>query len=777
MATVFVSPGVYTREQDFSVFAARVGVTKLGLIGETTKGPAFEPIKISSTDEYSVRFGTTNSRMFLPYTAKNFLSQSGELTITRVLGQEGFTNSAAWIISATGGAESGSTLAVLRSKSGDEGTTFLLDEESDLKIGAITGTLNEFVLSGTTGPLTAFTNGIAVSIDETRDNYIVKVLGKNPQKFDGDFSIYVETIYPHFVREASKRSLITSLTTGLTYTTDAAYTDYTIEYQTPVTPYVVTQVLGGEVKNLFRFHSISDGDSTNREIKISISNIDLVNKTFDVIIRDYNDTDATAFTTALERFRNVTLDTTKSNYIAKEIGTLDEEYQRRSNFVTIEMVDNHMTGVVPGGFNGYDLRSTAVGGTTVPDIFYKTEYFSGDTVTRTFLGISELGYTGHTASQVSYSKVINTLEHDLFTYFGSTSTGKTTVKGFHLESTADTDDFVVGVKSVISAYTKSQLKFTLVPAGGFDGWNKFRDPAFTTSNMDTSNVVAIKEAILTMANPEEVDINLLAVPGINYSDNEDVVKYALSMVEDRADTLYIMDSPRLSDDTAKGDPEDAVIYLQDTGIDSNYAATYWPWIQINDENTNKFVYVPPTVEVVANIAFTDNKAYPWFAPAGIGRGSLSNNVIRADIKLSKDDRDTLYDGRVNPIATFIQTGIVIWGQKTLQIRQSALDRVNVRRLLLQVRRLIAAASQTLVFEQNDQTLRDQFLSRVEPILLQIQNQRGLTAFRVVMDESNNTPEVVDRHMLVGKIQLRPTPTAEFIDLAFQVFSQGANFEG
>jgi hypothetical protein len=135
----------------------------------------------------------------------------------------------------------------------------------------------------------------------------------------------------------------------------------------------------------------------------------------------------------------------------------------------------------------------------------------------------------------------------------------------------------------------------------------------------------------------------------------------------------------------------------------------------------------------------------------------------------------LYDGRINPVATFVQQGVVLFGQKTLQINQSALDRINVRRLLLQVRRLIAAASQTLLFEQNDQTLRDQFLSKVEPILLQIQNQRGLTAFKVVMDDSNNTPEMVDKHQLNGKIMLKPTPSVEYIVLDFSVLPQGASF--
>ena len=165
--------------------------------------------------------------------------------------------------------------------------------------------------------------------------------------------------------------------------------------------------------------------------------------------------------------------------------------------------------------------------------------------------------------------------------------------------------------------------------------------------------------------------------------------------------LYIIDSPRLTTSVAKGTPEEAVLGMQDTGIDSNYAATYWPWVQIEDQTSGQFVYLAPTAEVVKSIALTDNVAFPWFAPAGINRGTVGDSVRRADIKLSQNDRDTLYEGRINPIATFVQNGVVIYGQKTLQIRQSALDRINVRRLLLQIRRVVAATSQTLLFEQND----------------------------------------------------------------------------
>lgn len=768
MATIFVSPGVYTREQDFSVFASRVGLTKLGLVGLTQKGPAFEPVRVRSTDEFLFRFGGTNTDLQLPYVANSFLTQSNELTVTRVLGKEGFDDSNAWNITADGG----TIIAVIKSKSGDEGQTFLNNSATDIEKGLSTSPLGSFVLSGTTGDFSA--NTLTVSLDESRDDYIVNVIGRNPRKIEGDYGIYVDTIFPNFLRQAVQDGTITSIDNAITFSNDARFTDFVGPYTNPETPWIVSNLVGGQVRQLFKCQSVSDGNSANREIKISITNIDTITKTFDVLVRDFNDTDASAFQTALERFRGVTMDPTQRNYIARVIGTTDEEYPRQSLFITLDMKEGHPGNVVPAGFEGYSQVSLPASGITAGDLYYKTSYFSGDSVNKTFLGVSELAYTAFTADKVSFSNVINNVEIDTFKYIGTGSAGKEVVPGFHIESGAPAG-FVSG-DLVLSAYTKAERKFTLAPAGGFDGWNKFKLPSFGVNTQDSSNREAFKEAVDVFTNPEEVDVNLFATPGIDYGNNEELIKYTLNIMEDRADTLYIMDSPRLTTSVAKGTPEEAVLAMQDTGIDSNYAATYWPWVQIEDQTTGQFVYLSPTAEVVKSIALTDNVAFPWFAPAGINRGTVGDSVRRADIKLSQADRDTLYEGRINPIATFVQNGVVIYGQKTLQIRQSALDRINVRRLLLQIRRVVAATSQTLLFEQNDQTLRDQFLSKVEPLLLQIQNQRGLTGFRVIMDESNNPPEVVDRNTLVGKIQLKPTRTAEFIDLTFQVLPTGARFE-
>ena len=252
------------------------------------------------------------------------------------------------------------------------------------------------------------------------------------------------------------------------------------------------------------------------------------------------------------------------------------------------------------------------------------------------------------------------------------------------------------------------------------------------------------------------------------------------MVEqDRADSIYIcttpdyqMFTPTLGDfDTNFIYPEEAVDNLEDTGIDSNYTATYYPWILTRDSVNNTQIYLPPTGEVVRNLALTDNIAFPWFASAGYTRGLV--NSVKARKKLTQEDRDTLYVGRLNPIATFSDVGTVIWGNKTTQIKESALDRINVRRLLLQARKLISAVAVRLLFEQNDEQVRQEFLDSVNPILDSIRRDRGLIDFRVTV---SGTPEDLDSNTLTGKIYLKPTRALEFIDIEFLITPTGASFE-
>lgn len=799
MATVFVSPGIYTREQDFTAFVSRIGTTKLGVVGKFPKGPAFEATKIKNADDYVFRFGQTHHDYPATYVASAFLTQSDELYISRVLGKNGFTNSAAWLLVAdfsantTAGQYSGATLAVIRSKQLSTGVEYF-DEETDLILGnweSVSGSpLSSFVLSATTGPLTAETAGITVSLDETRADYIAKVLGKNPKVISGTHNIYVESVFPHFIREAANRGDISGIYPKLVYVDSVDFTNYATSYTNATTPWIVSRVNGGTVKNLFKVHTRSDGDSSNREVKISIRNIDVNNNLFDLVVRNYADNDASSFN-VIDSYTRLSLDEDSPRYVARVIGCVgDDPFPRRSDFIEIEMAESFPKDTVPAGFRGYSLRSHVDSGTgsditITPQLYYKHQYLSGDTITKTYLGLSELAYTSITKSQVGVRNAAQNIEHDLFVFQGAIGTGVTTTNGFHMESGAPTG-FTTGVYSSLTGYTDSngeldrkQLKFTVLPAGGFDGFNKYR----TYTNLyeefavgETNNIQAFKDAIDEFQSSEEIDINIITTPGIDFENNEELVKYALEMTEERADMIYIMDSPRVTVGATKGTPSQVVSRLENTDIDSSYAATYWPWLQVEDTITRRYVWMSPTFAVARALAFTDNKYQAWFAPAGALRGVVPSNVKRADVKLDNSDRDVLYAGRINPIIDSTQTGILIWGNKTLQVQETALDRINVRRLMLRIERMVAAASLTLVFEQNDPVLRDQFLAKVEPILIQIQNQRGIAAFRVVMDESNNSNETIDRNTLVGKIQIQPVRAAEFLDLTFQLLPTGANFD-
>ena len=323
-----------------------------------------------------------------------------------------------------------------------------------------------------------------------------------------------------------------------------------------------------------------------------------------------------------------------------------------------------------------------------------------------------------------------------------------------------------------------QRKFTIPFQWGFDGQNPAvhyavgtdigdNTQGFDLSSSTASGSVAYKRALNAISNADEFDINMLVTPGVISRLHSNVTNHAITKVEERADTFYVMDSAAWGDtiSTVTGEVEK---------FDTNYAATYYPWVKIVDLNTNLPTWVPPSVVLPGVISFTDKVAHEWFAPAGLNRGGLTS-VTEAKTRLTHEERDDLYEGRVNPIATFPGQGVCVWGQKTLQAKPSALDRVNVRRLLIRLKKFISSSSRFLVFEQNTISTRNRFLNIVNPFLESVQANSGLSAFRVVMDDSNNTPDVVDRNRLVGQIFIQPTRTAEFIVLDFIVQPTGASF--
>jgi phage tail sheath protein FI len=284
-----------------------------------------------------------------------------------------------------------------------------------------------------------------------------------------------------------------------------------------------------------------------------------------------------------------------------------------------------------------------------------------------------------------------------------------------------------------------------------------------------SGSVAYAKHIAALSNADEFDINMVVTPGVVRRLHPSVVTSVLDMVEQRNDCFYIMDSTSVNDSIS-------LVTAQSDAIDSNMVATYYPWVKTIDINTNKLISVPPSVLLPGVFAANDRVAAEWFAPAGLNRGGLVGAVAVLD-RLTQSEKDDLYENKVNPIVQFPGQGIVVFGQKTLQDKPSALDRINVRRLLLTVRKYIASTSRYLVFEQNTATTRNRFLNIVNPYLESIQQRQGLYAFRVVMDDTNNTPDVIDRNIMKGSIFLQPTKTAEFIQIDFNILPTGAAFNG
>ena len=335
-----------------------------------------------------------------------------------------------------------------------------------------------------------------------------------------------------------------------------------------------------------------------------------------------------------------------------------------------------------------------------------------------------------------------------------------------------TPDYLDNNGSPKSQYTSSLPQ---ISNGGFT--NATGDPftgieANFYENISISNTQGLTfpdyiNMVNLLNNKDDYQFNILFTPGLYRSDYAGIMSTIITNTQDRGDNIYVADMVPYGSSVT-------TVTGQAAAINSSYATTYWPWCQVSDPATGDLVWVPASTVIAGVYAYNDNVAEPWFAPAGINRGGLGN-VVRAEQKLPQSYRDTLYQGKVNPIATFPGQGVVVYGQKTLQTKASALDRVNVRRLLISLKSYISQVANTLVFEQNTAATRNNFLAQVNPYLENVQQRQGLYAFKVVMDSSNNTADVIDRNQLVGQIYVQPTKTAEFVYLDFIITPTGASF--
>ena len=303
----------------------------------------------------------------------------------------------------------------------------------------------------------------------------------------------------------------------------------------------------------------------------------------------------------------------------------------------------------------------------------------------------------------------------------------------------------------------------------FYGQAAFNENITLGTNIQGIPATAYTESIALLGNQDNYQFNVITTPGLTLDQgaSQTVIAQLVAMCEARGDAMAIIDTNNYGANIG-------TVIANSSVINSSYAAAYWPWLQVQDVNSGKAVWTPASTMIPGVYAYNDAVSEPWFAPAGINRGGLAT-VIQAERKVAQSDRDTLYLNKINPIATFPNTGVVVYGQKTLQKAASALDRVNVRRLLIALKGFISQVALNLVFEQNTAVTRNVFLSQVNPYLSSVQQRQGLYAFKVVMDDTNNTADVIDRNQLVGQIYIQPTRTAEYILLDFNILPTGATF--
>ena len=777
MAERIVSPGVFTREKDLSFLPQGIADIGAAIIGPTVKGPAFVPTQVTSFSEFENIFGGLDSRFYVPYTVKEYIKNAPAVTIVRVLGLGGYQSSTLRLTLSS----SLGTLTAAVLKPSRNAPTFDLGGENSASVAA-GGSWSE-------ASLTIGTNSaVTISFDTGSANYITKVFGTDPQTTNTD--IYVYKNFKHFQSNNSFDANV-----SMSFATASSGEDFTNDYSVATTPYIVSQLSGGSRRNLFKVNTRSHGTDVNDDFKIAIADLTAAGS---VPGSDYgsfalrvlrNNPGENNDGEVLEEFTNLNFDPDSPNFAPRAIGdryvtidsngklTYNGDWPNKSVHIYISDYSTNLEGIdealLPHGFAA--ASNPVLGTTTIPSASFVT---SQDNT----LGVFDQNvYYGWAFTNENNKQYLAPLP-------SSGGTGNNAV--FSLENMlGHTDASTLGVTTYadgtenlsLSAAAKAQLKFVVPFQGGFDGDNPTtlkatgndiatdgtNQQGFDCSGTNASGSIAYKRAINAISNPDEFDINLLVTPGIIHELHNSVSNHGISKMESRADAFYVMDGSRWGRSVANA--------VSDVNtLDTNYAAVYYPWVKILDEVKNKPMWVPPSVVLPGVISFNDSVAHEWFAPAGLNRGGLSS-VLEAKTRLTHTERDELYEGRVNPIASFPGQGVVVFGQKTLQGKPSALDRINVRRLLIRLRKFIASSSRYLVFEQNTAATRNRFLGIVNPFLESVQANSGLSAFKVVMDESNNTPDVVDRNQLVGQIFLQPTRTAEFIVLDFVIQPTGAAF--
>ena len=780
MAERIVSPGVFTRENDLSFLAQGVGQIGAAFVGPFKQGPAFIPTIVRSQSEFQQIFGTPDGTYYTEYAVQNYLREAGSATIVRVGGINGYRQVKPLGILVSGSAN-GSTpklIATLHSTAyGKKDVGFIPGEVS---ITSSLTTSGSFTISGliSSGSVAAM---VTASILATATNDVADVFGESP------FGAKAAYAYTFFENIASNYSANDAGGDQGVRITELNLPDQNFEYDVKEahTPYVVSQLVSGERYELFRFHTLGHGTPYNTKYKIGISNVKAAGQdsstdyaTFSVTLRTYGDSDKRA--SIIESYGNVNLDPSSPRYIARVIGdryfTIDDngkitehgDYSNKSIHFRVEVSEpgSFPISAAPFGHGAYTnpiATNNSTEASYVPAVIYQTGSANNTTTSTIYYSGMDFDTAGIAGDNAIYLNPIpdgalvgaNTAFSfdSQLNYVMTGSTGADMVKR----------QFILGFQGGFDGVSPT-VKIALA---GDTEWGPANTQGLNCSKSTASGSLGYSKAINALSNPDEYDINLVAVPGINRVLHPSIVDKMIEMCEDRQDCFYIADFTDYNSSITTATE-------QAQAVDSNYAACYYPWVKTIDSNTNKLTTVPPSTLLPAVFASSDRLSAEWFAPAGLNRGGITGAVSVLN-RLTHAERDILYENKVNPIATFPGQGIVAFGQKTLQDRASALDRINVRRLLITMKKFIASTSRYLVFEQNTTETRARFINTVTPYLESIQQRQGLYAFNVVMDESNNTPDVIDRNILAGAIFLQPTKTAEFIVIDFNILPTGASF--
>jgi hypothetical protein len=764
MSDKLMSPAVFTSENDKTYLPQGVVDISTAFIGTTKYGKAFVPTQVKSPQEFDKLFADDNIS-YTGYAVKSYLKNAASALVVKVLGNE--TSSLACYT--FGGAASASFAAT-------NPQVVLLptyNSSASVMTGLCTTSSNQ------TWVLTSSAGNVTVSLaDPTSPNYITKVFGQSPNSNFNTPQTITDQWYVYQLYNVGTITTTGSFNSG-TLGISAGYTNAT-------TPYITSQLNNGNSIPLFKFGTIFDGDSSNTLVKVSICDIKKPASsteygTFTVLVRDFTDTDLNP--NVLESFTGCTLDPESINYVCARIGTQTEtinnagkvliggDWENKSSYIYVipspQLKDVQNT-IVPFGHSAYTW--TFISGSNMSNVLTSTSSLytqiqgTSDTWNpRVYFG---LNYSNPDVNNLSAALLTSSL--------GST------VYNFNLDnySVHPSSSYATGSLSG-SGVNSAFLQFTVAFQGGYDGmpFNRVRNTdenitsanafGYNLTNMSSPGSTQFKLALNTLQNADDYDIKEYVLPGINDTDHFALTTYARTISYLRGgDCFAIIDPSGLSAsiDTA---------IAATTSIDTNYSAGYYPWVKVIDPSTRKQRWLPTAAILPGVLAYNDRVGGEWWAPAGYNRAGIDNAKGVKD-RLTKTDRDVLYNNRLNPII-YSKGKVVVFGQKTQQKKASQLDRINIRRLLIKLKKFAASTSVYLMFDPNTKATRDSFLSMVNPFLRSLVEKQGLFSFQVVMDETNNTPDVIDRNTIKGAFYIKPTPDSEYFELEFNILANGATF--